>query len=772
MFGTLLKWLPFRKSLGRYFLRRISHSHGFIDPAAVISRLHNFGQPAEIAQPLELLRAGVIFHARGLLNTQAIQHNLDWVWPYWVERQFDPKDHSFLPRAFSITHVNLTHRNWTAVGVPGFENLPIVDPRGLVTPFWDGWSLDSWVFAADQQLIPSQQLEATQSASCVNGFEVNSNFNSGSLSLSTKVFSYALEQEQVCRYELQARSADSDGVLIVSLRPYNPEGVSFVETLKFDGAELVVNGARSVHFEPAPDAVFCSEYRAGDVYQVLRDAGGSLIEGAKEISCNVGLATAALQYRLEKGVVRNIVIEVPLEKAQRTFPDKNTVANAIEDNWSKALVEACNFNSTVKELEHMYQVLLRSLILHSPKDVYPGPYTYKRFWFRDAVYILQTHCVLNLKFIAKRALAEFWRRQNFSGYFVSQEGEWDSNGQVLWFLEQYCRTSNLKPDADWKTAIQKAVNWILKKRVSLTPPNPHAGLMPAGFSAEHLGPSDFYYWDDFWSVAGLESAAWLLNELGDIEEAKKCLKEAEVFLQQIINSICSTHSYQTKRCIPASPYRRMDAGAVGSLVAGYPLNLNQHKELDLVKTVRWLEENCFVNGMFFQDMIHSGLNPYLTIHAAQVLLRANEPGAAEMFERVTAIASPTGQWPEAVHPQTFGGCMGDGQHLWAGAEWLHYLRDIFVYEQGEKLILCSGLAESWCASGMKHSIGPVNTVHGQLNLSLNFGQEVVNLNVQIQWFVSPKVMEIRVPGFEQICIEGSKVLSLRRLTAADNRDRP
>ncbi len=35
--------------------------------------------------------------------------------------------------------------------------LPIIDPRGLLTPFWDGWPLDSWIVAADgRRLVPSQ----------------------------------------------------------------------------------------------------------------------------------------------------------------------------------------------------------------------------------------------------------------------------------------------------------------------------------------------------------------------------------------------------------------------------------------------------------------------------------------------------------------------------------------------------------------------------------------------------------------------------------------
>ena len=152
--AKLLRWFPWR-----YVVSRVARARGLVDPIKVLSRLESFAQPLEVKEPLELLRAGMVFHARGLLNTSAIQHNLDWIWPYWVERQYDPDDVSFIPRAFSITHVNLTHRNWTGFGLPDVDQIPIVDPRGLVTPFWDGWSLDAWVLADDgRRLVPSRLL--------------------------------------------------------------------------------------------------------------------------------------------------------------------------------------------------------------------------------------------------------------------------------------------------------------------------------------------------------------------------------------------------------------------------------------------------------------------------------------------------------------------------------------------------------------------------------------------------------------------------------------
>ena len=135
------KWIPWK-----LIVSKLARSHGFLDPVALLSHARRFAQPSE-----------VVFHARGLMNSRAIQHNLDWIWPYWVNRQFNPQDPAFIPRAFSLTHINLTNRNWTAVGIPGYDQFPIIDPRGLVTPFFDSWSIDAWIMLdSNKLLIPAK----------------------------------------------------------------------------------------------------------------------------------------------------------------------------------------------------------------------------------------------------------------------------------------------------------------------------------------------------------------------------------------------------------------------------------------------------------------------------------------------------------------------------------------------------------------------------------------------------------------------------------------
>ncbi|HWA87722.1 MAG TPA: hypothetical protein VG710_15945, partial [Opitutus sp.] len=207
----------------RYLITRVARAYGFLDPVALLANLRGFAKPSEVAEPIELLRAGMLFHARGLMNTKAIQNNLDWVWPYWVERQFNPADPSFIPRAFSFSHINLTHRNWTAVGLPDVPFYPIVDPRGLVTPLFDGWSLDFWfVPESGPVLWPSKLGDIEQELSLGENLQVRSVASRDGLALESVVTLELNGGEPECRVRARASGAAA-GAIAVALRPYNPE---------------------------------------------------------------------------------------------------------------------------------------------------------------------------------------------------------------------------------------------------------------------------------------------------------------------------------------------------------------------------------------------------------------------------------------------------------------------------------------------------------------------------------------------------------------------
>jgi hypothetical protein len=270
-------------------------------------------------------------------------------------------------------------------------------------------------------------------------------------------------------------------------------------------------------------------------------------------------------------------------------------------------------------------------------------------------------------------------------------------------------------------------------------------LLPAGFSAEHLGPNNYYYWDDFWSVAGLRAAAHLLGDPAAPETAEfsRC---ADLLMQAVERSLNASAWRRNRPGIPAAPDRRMDSGAVGSLAVSYPLQLWPPRDPRLLDTVDFLMTRCFVDGGFFQDMIHSGINPYLTLHVAQVLLRAGNPGFFGLVNTVADLASPTGQWPEAIHPRTLGGCMGDGQHAWAAAEWVLMVRNMFVREEQGRLILGSGIPASWLEQPEPIHFGPTATQYGRLTVRITCGGRP---HLDWQWETGPHGLN----GAEQAVIE-------------------
>jgi len=737
------RWLPLR-----FIIQRAAHSQGFLDPIELLARLRSFAQPSEVGEPVELLRAGAIFHARGLINSKIIQHNLDWVWPYWIARQYDPADDSFLPRAFSISHINLTNRNWTALGYPDCDELPLVDPRGMITPFFDGWSLDCWLMTEDgDTLLPSKTRHAGQLQKMGDTLSIVTRTGNKRLTIMTEASVVLGHGIPVCQISIRADSK-KPAWLALTLRPLNPEGISFVDkvSLSRDRRQWTVDDEYTIEFSTPADHHFVSDYGQGDVFGQLqrfqreghknRSSRSEQTEG----SCKVGLLTAAAVFSLDSDGAAQLSVSIPLQKTA----DKALRQNA----WATERSEACQLRCPDQRYQLLYDAAISSLVLHSPHDVFPGPYTYKRFWFRDAAFIIHALLCVGMTHRAERAMLKFPPRQTTLGYFRSQEGEWDANGEVLWILHQYERLTGKKLAEHWLHSIERGARWISRKRLSEIVDSPHAGLLPPGFSAEHLGLNDYYYWDDFWGVAGLQAAAGLLADR-DPETAGFCLHEAEHFAAAIDRSLQSCERRLGRPAMPASPYRRLDAGAIGSIAVGYPLQNCAADDRRLLDSVEYLLDSCFVKNAFFQDMIHSGLNAYLTLEVAQVLLRAGDARYLTLVDEVAALATSTGQWPEAIHPRTGGGCMGDGHHVWASAEWVLMIRNFFVREEGARLILCAGVPARWLDQDEPVAFGPAPTAFGTVTITLSSRSiSEVQAAWEVQWRVKPEMLEIRLPGFK------------------------
>src|SRR5205085_530439 len=117
--------------------------------------------------------------------------------------------------------------------------------------------------------------------------------------------------------------------------------------------------------------------------------------------------------------------------------------------------------------------------------------------------------------------------------------EWDANGCALWTMAEHWRLTRDRTLVDDAVAsIARGAHWIDRKRRTKRRRDPELyGLLPPGISAEHLGPFDYFYWDDFWGVAGLRAAAELLAVAGQHDAAADVSRSADSFWADVKASL-------------------------------------------------------------------------------------------------------------------------------------------------------------------------------------------------------------------------------------------
>ena len=746
-------------SLRAWALRRLMGRLRITDDIVrYLSTFQRLGETVEVQLPGELLPVGARTVLRALRTRAAAQLGVDWVWPYWLERQLDPRSPAFVPRGHLPFLVNLTQRNWTMVGNVGSPWEAIVDPRGLVTPWFDGWSLDWWIGADDRWHFPSRDAGVRQrlvGASPV----VETAMRVPSGDAIHRVYAIQGDEELVV-VEVENRSP-VPFALALAVRPYNPEGLAVVERIAMVDQVVVVDGRPALLFSSPPRKMAGSTFHDGD--SVLPVVTGAASDELAPIRCDAGLAQAAFVFPVPHGTTFRAAIPlVPTRRTRRRrlarrrverVPAMPATLPSSEDavrGWEAQTRRGIRLELPDARLAEAVDANRRFLLLlHDGEDITPGPSTYHRFWFRDAAYMLVALDRFGHHDEAAEVLRSYPHRQHFDGFFFSQRQEWDSNGAAIWPLAEHWRlTGDVELVQSVADSVSRGVRWIERKRHSKRRrPDPVLkGLMPAGISAEHLGPFDYFYWDDFWALRGLVDGAELLRAAGDERAAVKAEEWAAAFGEDIRRSLELVAGRLGTKVIPAGPRRRIDSGIVGSLVACAPLQLLPADDPGIAATLDHAREHFCLDRAFFQAISHTGLGTYLTLQLAFVELEAGDRRALDRLFWMLQAATPTYAWPEAIHPQLGGGCMGDGQHGWAAADFLSFVRCMLVRETVGGLDLCTLLPDDW--RGHELEVHNAPTHFGRLSYAIRWHGERPALLWELSGRDGMAPPRLRVPGLD------------------------
>lgn len=711
--------------------------------------------------PAELIPIGARLVLRGWHNNKFLPTNRDWILPYWAERQFDPTDVSFIPRGFNLYTMNYTHRDWTMIGNPARAREAVVDPRGWVTPWFDGWSLDVWLQVEGQLYAPSRLAEAEIEQSLYENLPiVVTIFRAGDLRVRLEAF--AVEQdanefvvEQITLENLSRTTQQA--TLYLAVRPLNPEGVSLIKDIEFvapagrpqaSPLQILINHAPGV-FLPQPDAVACSNFEGGDVALALPN-----LNGKTKIACDAGLANAVAAYRIEldAGTSQTLTARMPMtceeideaEILNSKFPPLNSQTGLRDQTistWREQMSRGMKIRLPDEKLQAAFDAnKAYLLLLHDGDTITPGPWTYHQFWLRDAAYLLNALDKLGYHAQAQQIIEKIPRRLQKDGYLQATEGEWDSNGAALWsMVEHACLTGNRELLARHYWSMLRMASWINSKRQKTknvkrkADCQPHFGLLPPGPSAEHLGPSDYFYWDDFWGLAGLRAMTQTAEWFAQKSDAEKLRANYEAFRADIDASLARVAQRTGRAAMPASPYRRLDAGMIGNLAASYPLRLFDARDPRIVDTIAALKEFAWLEDAYFNHVGHSAFGTYLSLHVAQCLLLQRDPAAWQIIDWVVRHTSPTFTWAEGIHPITRHGNMGDGHHGWALADFLLIVRNLLLFEETDHLVLTPIMPAEWTAEMNVIKVEDAPTYFGNVSFTMAFGERTATLVINANW---------------------------------------
>jgi hypothetical protein len=332
----------------------------------------------------------------------------------------------------------------------------------------------------------------------------------------------------------------------------------------------------------------------------------------------------------------------------------------------------------------------------------PGAFFYNHNWIRDSAFLALAHDLWGLHGAVADKETAWMRTQTLGGDFRSHSGEWDGTGQTLFVWATHALTTG-SPGVlarHWRS-MGRGARWIARaRRRERDAASPRSGLLPAGLSAEHFGPNDHYLWDNFWCLAGLDRLHLALTRWDAAPAGARHLADWLDLEADAYRADLRTHAARlTPRhagLLPSSPYRQPDAACIGTLAALGPLDLELGPEAAqwARANVEFLLDHWVRNDLFHQPIIHTGGNAYLTAQLARAMQCLGDARWLGLLAGILAHASPTWTWPEAIHPHTGGGCMGDGDHGWPCAEVLSLVRQALVREQAGVVLLLPNAPEA------------------------------------------------------------------------------
>lgn len=678
----------------------------------------NMGKKSEVTFPKELIPLNLEVLIKGLLTSRVFEVNSNWVFPFWVEQQLNPKSDVFIPRGANIFAINTTYRNWTILGSIESDEKGVVDLKGMISPKENSPSLDIFIQHNDEYFFPSRN-KIEQTVDDLTGI-IKTFYNGSDFEYNFEAFSSEIDKGIFLKYNFKSKKSGLYRFFFL-IRPFNPESFIPIFNIEIKDNKIFVNSF--------PFLIPITKDYKFILFDDEADINDFKVSEKNRITSKYGLSTGGIYYEfnLNENEEKNFELFLPQEEnysIDLNFDKSkdNKVSFMKKERENELIIDVPDDN--INRIFNSNKIYLKSLI--NSEYITPGPLTYKKFWFRDSAYMIPALMKIGDLKRAEKIIEYFKKKIKKDGYFQSQVGEWDSNGQALFTIAEYYRyTKNKEFLNEFYPYIKKGAEWIERKRKKYVD---SYGLLPSSFSAEHFGPNDLYYYDDYFGLKGLLDASSLANEIGNKSDSENFLKYYLEFKNDVRKAIDKDQKRLDKKICVGAFGRNIDASIIATFTSIFPLNLDLLSKDEIMNSYEELRKKFFVNNCFYQNITHSGINLYLTLEIAEALLYLNEEKkAVNLFDSVISLLTKTYTGPEAINPKSLGGCEGDGHHGWLVAELIHFIRNSLLFEKENGIVILSGSRKEWFKDGDKILFNNGVTYFGNISFEVNIKENIIDV---------------------------------------------
>jgi hypothetical protein len=371
---------------------------------------------------------------------------------------------------------------------------------------------------------------------------------------------------------------------------------------------------------------------------------------------------------------------------------------------------------------------------------------YHAFWLRDSSYILRNYDVSGYHDIARQVLDFFAGWQQPDGNFVSQGGQFDGWGQVLWAYGQHYRiTKDLEFARIVYPAVQKAVAWLQQARR-----NDPMHLMPSTSPGDNENVTGHVTGHNFWALAGLKNAIVLAQAVGRTQEAQAYQAEYDdykaAFVSALEKATATSGGYMP-------PGLDVEGGQDwGNMLAIYPEQILDPSDPMVTATLNGTRAKYQEGIMTYGD--GRWLHHYLTMKNTETeTIRGDQQLAVqELYALLLHTSSTHAGFEFCILPwSTRDFSENLSPHGWFAAKFRVALRDMLVREEQDRhLHLLSVISPEWVKPGESISVKRAPTNFGEVNFVMHFAEGAATLQLDNRFKQAPRDLVLHLPWFMNV----------------------